>query len=49
MVGFSSGEKLIVIPAGGGERTVNNTLNVYSNSKTEDVVGDFGLIDAWSK
>jgi hypothetical protein len=49
MVGLSSGEKLIVIPAGGGERTVNNTLNVYSNSKTEDVVGDFGLIDAWSK
>ena len=50
LVGISSGEKIIVIPRDGG-RTVNNTntLIVHSNSKTEDVVGDFGLLEAWAK
>jgi hypothetical protein len=48
LVGLSSGEQIIVIPSG-AQTTKNFNLSIYSNSPSERIIDDFGLMEAWSR
>ncbi len=49
LAGEAGLERATFTPMAGGTTNNYNTLNVYSNSPTEGVVEDFGMMEAWAR